>query len=42
MDKKHKLLIIGDSAFAEIAYEYFTYDSEYQVVAFSVEEAYLK
>ena len=42
MEKKHKLVIIGDSAFAEVAYEYFTYDSEYEVVAFSVEKAYLK
>jgi sugar O-acyltransferase (sialic acid O-acetyltransferase NeuD family) len=42
MDKKHKLLIIGDSLFAEIAYEYFTHDSDYQVVAFSVEKEYLK
>jgi sugar O-acyltransferase (sialic acid O-acetyltransferase NeuD family) len=42
MNKKHKLVIIGDSAFAEIAYEYFTYDSKYQAVAFSVEKDYLK
>ena len=42
MQKHHKLIIIGDSAFAEIAYEYFTYDSEYEVVAFSVEREYLK
>jgi sugar O-acyltransferase (sialic acid O-acetyltransferase NeuD family) len=42
MEKKHKLIIIGDSLFAEIAYEYFTYDSEYEVVGFSVESAYLK
>jgi sugar O-acyltransferase (sialic acid O-acetyltransferase NeuD family) len=42
VEKKHKLIIIGDSAFAEIAYEYFTHDSEYEVVAFCVEEAYLK
>lgn len=40
--KSRKLVIVGDSAFAEIAYEYFTADSEYEVVAFSVEEAYLK
>lgn len=40
--KKHKLVIIGDSAFAEIAYEYFTHDSEFEVVAFSVERDYLK
>lgn len=36
------MIIVGDSAFAEIAYEYFTYDSEYEVVAFSVEREYLK
>ncbi len=42
MNKKHSLIIIGNSAFAEIAYEYFTYDSEYKVAAFSVEKAYLK
>ncbi len=42
MNKTKKLVIIGDSAFAEIAYEYFTYDSEYEVVGFSVERDYLK
>ncbi len=42
MEKNRKLIIVGDSAFAEIAYEYFTYDSDYQVVAFSVESNYLK
>ncbi len=42
MEKKHKLVIIGDSAFAEIAYEYFTHDSEFEVVGFSVEQEYLK
>lgn len=42
MDKKHKLVIVGDSAFAEIAYEYFTWDSEYEVVAFTVERDYLR
>lgn len=42
MNKKRKLVIIGDSAFAEIAYEYFLYDSEYEVVAFSVEYEFLK
>lgn len=42
MEKKHKLIIIGDSAFAEIAYEYFTHDSEFEVVAFSVEREYMK
>lgn len=42
MTKTDKLVLIGDSAFAEVAYEYFTYDSAYEVVAFSVEQAYLK
>jgi sugar O-acyltransferase (sialic acid O-acetyltransferase NeuD family) len=42
MPKTGKLVIVGDSAFAEIAYEYFTYDSPYEVVAFSVESAFLK
>jgi hypothetical protein len=31
-----KLVVLGDGAFAEIAYEYFTHDSEYEVVAFAV------
>lgn len=39
---KKPLIILGDSAFAEVAYEYFTYDSDYEVVAFSVESSYLK
>ncbi len=38
---RRKLVIIGDSAIAEIAYEYFTYDSEYEVAAFAVDAAYL-
>lgn len=42
MQKNRKLVIIGDTAFAEIAYEYFVRNSEYEVVAFSVEKAYLK
>lgn len=42
MAKTKKLLIIGDSAFAEVAYECFTHDSDYEVVGFSVESAYLK
>jgi sugar O-acyltransferase (sialic acid O-acetyltransferase NeuD family) len=35
-----KLVIVGDSLFAEIAHEYFTHDSPYEVVAFAVEDAY--
>ena len=42
MQKDKKLVLIGDSAFAEIAYEYFSHDSPYRVVGFSVEAAYLK
>ncbi|MFY9479112.1 MAG: acetyltransferase [Aquabacterium sp.] len=41
MLKTHQLVIIGDSAFAEVAYECFTHDSPYEVVAFAVERAYL-
>jgi sugar O-acyltransferase (sialic acid O-acetyltransferase NeuD family) len=40
MANSKQLIIVGDSAFAEVAYEYFTHDSDYQVVAFSVERAY--
>jgi sugar O-acyltransferase (sialic acid O-acetyltransferase NeuD family) len=39
--KTKKLILVGDSAFAEIAYEYFDVDSEYDVVAFSVERAFM-
>ena len=35
-----RLIIVGDSLFAEIALEYFTHDSDYEVVGFSVETAY--
>src|SRR4051812_9364508 len=40
--KDRKLILLGDSAFAEIAFEYFTHDSPYEVVAFAVERAFLK
>jgi sugar O-acyltransferase (sialic acid O-acetyltransferase NeuD family) len=36
------LILVGDGLFAEIAHEYFTHDSDYDVVAFSVEREYLK
>ncbi len=38
----NKLVIGGDSAFAEIAYEYFTHDSDYEVVGFAVERNFLR
>lgn len=40
--KSRKLVIVGDTAFAEIAHEYFDADSEYEVVGFSVERYFLK
>jgi len=41
MDKNEKIVIVGDGEFGEIAYEYFTYDSSYTVVAFAVEKNYI-
>lgn len=40
--KTGKLLLLGDSAFAEVAYEYFTHDSPFEVVGFAVERAFLR
>ena len=37
-----QLVIIGDGESAEIAYEYFTHDSEYTVAGFAVEAAFRK
>ena len=39
---QRKLVIVGDSAFAEVAREYFDAESDHQVVAFAVEQAFLK
>jgi sugar O-acyltransferase (sialic acid O-acetyltransferase NeuD family) len=39
---KQKLVIIGDGETAEIAYEYFTHDSNYEVAAFSIEKEFIK
>ena len=36
-----QLIIFGLSDFADIAYEYFTHDSDFEVVAFTVDEDYL-
>ena len=38
---KKKLVIVGAGEFALIAYEYFTYDSDYEVVGFAVEQVFL-
>lgn len=40
--KDKKLIIIGTGETAHLAYEYFTHDSEYEVIAFSVNKEYLK
>ncbi|HEX8070893.1 MAG TPA: acetyltransferase [Pyrinomonadaceae bacterium] len=37
-----KIVIVGDGETAELAYEYFTHDSEHEVVAFAVEREYAK
>ncbi|WPY01137.1 Acetyltransferase [Candidatus Trichorickettsia mobilis] len=37
-----KVVIIGDSSFAQIAFEYFNNDSPYQVVGFAVESKFRK
>lgn len=42
MSAERRILLIGDGAFAEIAYEYFTHDSPYEVVGFTVERPFLK
>lgn len=41
IEKTKKLIVVGDSAFAQIAFEYFTVDTQYEVVAFAVEREYL-
>lgn len=41
MHKSKKLIIVGNKDFAAIAYEYFTFDSDYDVVAFAVERDFL-
>lgn len=42
MEKNKKLVIVGAGELAMIAYEYFTYDSNYEVVGFAVEREYLQ
>lgn len=39
---KEKLIIIGSGETAELAYDYFTRDTDYEVVGFSAEKAYLQ
>lgn len=42
VDPKRKLVIVGDGETAQLAYEYFTADSPFEVVGFSVEKQFLK
>ena len=42
MQKTKKLIIVGTGETGLIAYEYFQFDSEYAVVAFSVNEKYIE
>jgi len=41
-NKSEKIVVVGDSTIAEVAYEYFTYDSPYQVVAFTLDQQFIK
>lgn len=40
MNKNKKLVIFGVEDFAHLAFEYFTHDSSYEVVAFTVDHSY--
>lgn len=42
MNKMQKIVIAGIGENAALAYEFFTYDSEFEVIAFCVNEAYRK
>jgi sugar O-acyltransferase (sialic acid O-acetyltransferase NeuD family) len=42
MNKKHKLIIIGSGETAELALDYFTSDSDFEVVAFAINCKYKK
>ena len=35
------MILVGDSVFAQLGYEYFQHDSDYEVVAFAVERQFL-
>ena len=41
MKKNKKLIIFGVEDFAQLAFEYFTHDSDYEVVAFTVDGSYI-
>jgi sugar O-acyltransferase (sialic acid O-acetyltransferase NeuD family) len=41
MNKTRQLVIVGDRPIAEVAFEYFSHDSDYDVAAFTVERAFI-
>jgi sugar O-acyltransferase (sialic acid O-acetyltransferase NeuD family) len=41
-DQQGKVIIVGDSEIADIAYEYLTYDSDWEVAGFTVERNYMQ
>ena len=42
VEKNKKLVIVGDSSFGQIAFEYFSHDSPYEVVGFAAEREFRK
>ena len=41
MNKTSKIIIVGSGETANLAHEYFTHDSDYEVVAFSLNKEYI-
>jgi hypothetical protein len=42
MQKRRKLVIVGDRPIAEIVFEYFRHDSDYEVRALTVERDFIR
>lgn len=42
IEKSKRLVVFGDQDFAQLAHEYFSFDSPYEVVGFTVDQAYIK
>ena len=41
MKKNNKLIIVGNTSNAKLAHHYFSKDSDYEVIAFSVNKEYI-
>ena len=41
MTKQKKLILFGEGLYTEIAYQYFTDDSQYEVVSFTKDDKYI-